>query len=133
MGNILFMPRTNLVAIAMLVATIGTANATGLRGVDSSSSSSSSSHRRLNALCWIEKPAVDAVVGSGIAVASQAACVGFDAVADAACELVGGGPEDPFADACALALGIALEAACESALDQGGKMTAAMVNEKLGC
>ena len=44
-----------------------------------------------------------------------------DGAATAACELAGGGPEDPFADACAIALDVALTAACEEAIKHGEK------------
>ena len=84
-------------------------------------------------LCGIETKAVKIVVGSGVAVTSGIMCAGFDGAATAACELAGGGPEDPFADACAIALDVALTAACEEAIKHGGKMTAAMVDAKLGC
>jgi hypothetical protein len=114
---------TFIALCALAFAASGAAASGGLRGQT----------RRLNLLCGIETAAVAAIVGGGVAVTSQGMCAGFDVAADAACEAAGGGPEDPFADACAIALDVALTAACEEAIKHGGKMTAAMVDAKLGC
>ena len=57
------------------------------------------------------------VLGEGAKSAVE--CTADDALVDLACEVAGGGPEDPFADACAFAMGIAFETACVSAIEKG--------------
>jgi len=46
-------------------------------------------------------------------------CTGADFLVEAACEAAGFGPWDPLADACAVGMGIAFEAACVSAIKAG--------------
>ena len=49
------------------------------------------------------------------------------------CELAGLGPEDPAADACALALASALNGACIAAVKEGGEFTQGELLKHTGC
>ena len=60
-----------------------------------------------------------------VAVGSVVECTAADALLATACEVVGLGPEDPAADACAATLGIGFEAACVAAVKVGGHFGAA--------
>lgn len=49
------------------------------------------------------------------------------------CQAVGLGPEDPWADACSVAVGTTLEVACTQALKQVGKFAASECKKAAGC
>ena len=85
------------------------------------------------AACPVMKAAAKIVVPGAAMVTSEAVCVADDVEVAGACELAGGGPEDPFADTCAGVLATAVEVACEAALHGGFELTADGVIKKLGC
>merc|ERR1712096_396005 len=51
--------------------------------------------------CEVIKSASSSIVGSGLKVATQGACVAGDVAVGGACEVAGIGPEDPLSDVCA--------------------------------
>ena len=58
----------------------------------------------------------------GGAMGTRIACDGVEAAAAAACELIGLGPEDPFADVCAVEMVRGLRASCRYSADAEGKL-----------
>lgn len=58
----------------------------------------------------------------GGAMGTRIACDGVETAAAAACELIGLGPEDPFADVCAVEMVRGLRASCRYSADAEGKL-----------
>jgi hypothetical protein len=56
---------------------------------------------------------------AGNTITTAAGCTATAAGVAGACEVVGLGPEDPFADGCAAVLGVAFEATCKTIVDEG--------------
>merc|ERR1712096_144567 len=83
--------------------------------------------------CDVIKSASSSIVGSGLKVASQGACIAGDAAVAGACEVAGIGPEDPMADVCAAILATAFEVACTAAIAEGGTLTADALSKQAGC
>jgi len=64
---------------------------------------------------------------------SVAECTEMAAEAVAVCETAGGGPEDPFADACAGIIAAAGFSACEAAVEKAADFTASALDQAVGC
>jgi hypothetical protein len=84
-----------------------------------------------NPYCCVVETAIDKVLSN--AVSSIAGCEELATEGAAACEVAGGGPEDPAADACATAMGIGLLSACEGAVDAGVGFTTEGAKQSIGC
>jgi len=56
---------------------------------------------------------------AGNGVTSAIGCTATAAGVAGACETIGMGPEDPFADGCAAVLSVAFEAACTTVVNEG--------------
>merc|ERR1719436_1350793 len=82
--------------------------------------------------CWVLDAAITAIFDVTGKITSQALCVADDAGVVAACEALGG-PFDPFADACAVALGAIFETACAEAISQLGSFTGTQLEAAAGC
>ena len=90
--------------------------------------------RRLESIgCDIVEGAIGLLFKGGSKAVTEATCVGYDVAVDAACELIGLGPEDPAADACAVILDIAIETACQAAVKAGSTLTEDAVKKALKC
>merc|ERR1712034_66908 len=83
--------------------------------------------------CEVIKSASSSIVGSGLKVATQGACVAGDVAVGGACEVAGIGPEDPLSDVCAAILATAFEVACTAAISEGGTLTADALSKQAGC
>merc|ERR1719436_309935 len=82
--------------------------------------------------CWVLDPAITAIFDVTGKITSQALCVADDVGVAAACKALGG-PFDPFADACAVALGAIFETACATAISQLGSFSASQLGAAAGC
>merc|ERR1712058_118510 len=91
------------------------------------------------ARCSVIKQAAKKIINKGVTAAykklgGDEMCAADAAEAAAMCELVGFGPEDPFADECAVALAVGFEMACKEAVKKGVAFTADQVmNHINGC
>ena len=83
--------------------------------------------------CAVADGALSLLFKSGSKVVTEATCVGYDVAVDAACELIGLGPEDPAADACAIILDVAIETACQVAVKAGSTLAKSAVKKALKC
>lgn len=88
--------------------------------------------RNLESLTCTIVSAASHVLISG-AIESKVGCGELATEAALTCETFGGGPEDPFADACAGIIGGAGFAACEAAVDKGTAFTADDLDSAVGC
>lgn len=92
-----------------------------------------SSGRKLTGkfICDIIDPACKWLVGEGVDEVVE--CTVDATEAGAACEIVGLGPEDPFADVCAAMLSSALEGACVAAVSKGETWGTNQCESACGC
>mmetsp|Transcript_15541 Transcript_15541/g.25164 ORF Transcript_15541/g.25164 Transcript_15541/m.25164 type:complete len:154 (-) Transcript_15541:24-485(-) len=81
--------------------------------------------------CDVIKLAAKALVSEDITTDSGCALLGTEAALE--CETAGGGPEDPVADLCAVAISGTGVAACESAIADGGTFDASALESDCGC
>lgn len=84
-----------------------------------------------NPYCCVVEGALDSIMSTAIGTLAQ--CEDLAAEGAGACEVAGGGPEDPAADACATAMGIGLLSACEGTVDAGAGFTSEQAKQSMGC
>ena len=70
---------------------------------------------------------------AGNGVTSAIGCTATTAGVAGACEAIGMGPEDPFADGCAVVLGVSFEAACVTVVKSGAAFGVSQCLSHLGC
>ncbi|GBG32133.1 Hypothetical Protein FCC1311_083582 [Hondaea fermentalgiana] len=81
--------------------------------------------------CDVVKIAAKNLLSDPVTTDAGCALLGTEAALE--CESAGGGPEDPIADMCAVAISAAGVAACESAIADGGSFDADALESDLGC
>lgn len=87
--------------------------------------------RDIPGYCFVMRSTCNVIFSE--AVDSEADCQLDTGEADATCELFGGGPEDPLADACLAAFTGAIEIACKKAVDAGKSFGETQCDDAVGC